>query len=385
MRYLVLGGAGFIGHEVVHDLIRSSKFERLVVADLDGARADALVASAKDRRVTGARVDVADATALDRLARDCDVIVNCTPGHQNVEILKSAVRARVNYLDIVGSMMAEERLALDGEARAAGTTAVIAMGCSPGLTNVLAAYGVRLLDRADEVHIEYASFRPFNPSPGFLDTALRQYTPHVKCPVFTRGALTYVPAFSGLKTVGFPPPIGDVDLYFPPHSEVVTLSRFIPGLREVTVRGSYHPEVMRALRVFHDLGLMDETPTPIEGRTATPRALLQAILARKPLHFGGITAYCLHVSVTGLRDGCPTTHRFTISHPADTAWSDLPQRTMTALCTSVGAQLLASAADLPRGVLAPEACLDPVPFIEGVAARGIIVDRRTEQRQSWGR
>lgn len=385
MRYLVLGGAGYVGKETVEDLVRSAKFERLIVADLDGTRAQALAESFDDRRVEGAQVDVRDAAALDRLIKSSDIVVNCTPGHHNVTILGATIRARVNYLDIVGSMLAEERLRLHAHAESAGVTAVIAMGCSPGLTNVLAAYGVRLLDRADEAHIEYASFRPFNPSPGFLDTALRQYTPYVKCPVFSGGQLTYVPAFQGQKMVEFPEPIGAVELFYTPHSEVVTLSRFIPGLKEVTVRGSYHPEVMRALRVFHDMGLMDEEAVILDGRSTTPRTVLQALLDRRLLPFRGVTAYCLRVMVSGLKDGWATTHTFTISHPADKAWSDLPQRTMTALCTSVGAQLLASGADLPRGVLAPEACIDPLPFIQGAAARGIRISRETRQHQAWER
>ena len=45
----------------------------------------------------------------------------------------------------------QPRTALDAEARAAGVTAVIGMGASPGVTNLLAARAVAPLDRVDDL------------------------------------------------------------------------------------------------------------------------------------------------------------------------------------------------------------------------------------------
>ena len=61
-----------------------------------------------------------------------------------------------------------------------------------------------------------------------------------------------VPPFSGEKEVAFAPPIGRVRTYLVPHSETHTLPRFLPGLRRVDVRGTWRPEIMTALRLYHE-------------------------------------------------------------------------------------------------------------------------------------
>jgi saccharopine dehydrogenase-like NADP-dependent oxidoreductase len=43
MQVLVLGGCGTMGKEVTRDLAQTSDFDRIVVADKDGARAPTIV------------------------------------------------------------------------------------------------------------------------------------------------------------------------------------------------------------------------------------------------------------------------------------------------------------------------------------------------------
>ena len=69
----------------------------------------------------------------------------------------------------------EERFSRDGAAKAAGVTALIGTGVSPGLTNMMAAWGARQFKGAVDIECEYATFRPINPSEGLLETALRQF------------------------------------------------------------------------------------------------------------------------------------------------------------------------------------------------------------------
>jgi len=154
MRYLVLGGCGSVGSATVRDLVSTADFEQITVVDLASDRVAADVAQHRDKRVKGVVADVTRREELTPLLKQHDLIVNCTPGDDNVAILQAAIDAGVRYMDITGSMLAEERMALDGAARKAGVLPVIATGCSPGLTNAAAAYGVQPLDRTREITIE---------------------------------------------------------------------------------------------------------------------------------------------------------------------------------------------------------------------------------------
>ena len=76
-------------------------------------------------------------------------------------------------------------------------TCLIGTGVSPGLTNMMAAWGARQLKGEVSIECEYATFRPVNPTEGLLETALRQFRNGVKAPIFDDYKLSYLPPFSG--------------------------------------------------------------------------------------------------------------------------------------------------------------------------------------------
>lgn len=385
MKYLVLGGCGSIGSEVVADLVATAKFSALTIADVDAGRVDGAVKKYADARVRGAAVGGVTQQEIVPLFKQHDIVVNCTPGHDNIALIEHAIAARTPYVDITGSMLAEERLALNARAQEAGTIAVIALGCSPGLTNAAAAFGASQLDRTREIVIEYATLRPFNPSPGLLDTAIRQYTQKSRCPVFENGTLRYEPAFSGTRKVRFPEPIGEQELFFTPHSEVLTLSRAIPGIETVKVYGTYHPAVAGALRVLRDHGLIESDPIEFEGRMISPRAFVTKVLAREQIPFPGPTHFAMRINVSGIKDGAETTHSITMTHDANGRRAgQLPQIWTTAVGASVGAQLVANGKTNRVGVMAPESCIDPLAFMQGAAARDMLIDWETHTARPIG-
>jgi saccharopine dehydrogenase-like NADP-dependent oxidoreductase len=66
--------------------------------------------------------------------------------------LKAAIAAGVNYVDVAGDGRAtDEALALDGEVRARGTTALIGIGASPGLSNLMAVHALGKLDVVSDI------------------------------------------------------------------------------------------------------------------------------------------------------------------------------------------------------------------------------------------
>ena len=125
---------------------RASGFEdlgELVVADLDLAAAEKIVAECAPSARThlrAASVDVTDPTALAALLRPADVVLNTTgPFYRlGVPVLQAAIEAGCHYIDICDDWEPTlDMLALHDEAAARGVLAVIGMGASrfesPGL------------------------------------------------------------------------------------------------------------------------------------------------------------------------------------------------------------------------------------------------------------
>jgi len=159
MKAVVLGGAGDMGRTAVRTAAAFGLLEELVVADLDEAGAQALAtelrAEGAPTLVRGARVDVTDAAGLREFLAPFDVVLNTTgPFYRfGVPVLEAAIDARCHYLDICDDWEPTlEMLDRDERAKEAGVTAVIGLGASPGISNMVAALVRRELD---EVHDLY--------------------------------------------------------------------------------------------------------------------------------------------------------------------------------------------------------------------------------------
>jgi lysine 6-dehydrogenase len=102
-----------------------------------------------DRDDAPHRVDILDTPRLHELLTDADIVVNCAGPffRLGVPALRAAIATRTTYVDICDDPdPTVDMLALDGEARAAGVGALIGMGASPGLSNLLAVRAARRLD-----------------------------------------------------------------------------------------------------------------------------------------------------------------------------------------------------------------------------------------------
>jgi saccharopine dehydrogenase-like NADP-dependent oxidoreductase len=379
MRVIVLGGCGEMGSEATRDLARTSEFEEIVVADLNLEKARALAAELGGGRVRALQVDAGDEQALSEQLKGFDVVANCTTYHFGMKATRAAIRAGVNYLDLGGLFNTPKQLELDEEAREAGVTVCLGCGATPGVTNLLARRAADQLDEVDEVHVAFASFRSVAPSPGLLDTVLDEFSPGSRRFFWRAGEFVEVPAFSGARRVRFAEPVGEAEVYYVPHSETHALPRFLgKGVRLVDVRGTWRPEIMRALRVFAEFRLTGDGAVSFEGREITSKAFLREHILQHAAGVGGEGewAFLLNVEVKGRRDGKARRFEYTTSHPARDAWGTTATARVTGIPASIGAQKLARGEATSAGVMSPDACFEPLPFFEELSRRGINVEER---------
>lgn len=358
MHYVVIG-AGNIGRCLISDVLGSDPEAHITAIDGNQASLAATAQMATAGRVSCFELDVSDATALGKYVKDAAIIVNTTDGSRSIEILSAAIHLRVPYLDVHGTLLVDERLALSGAAEAAGITALIGMGCSPGITNMLAGYGARNAVGAITIEVEYVTHRPMNPSLGLLDTALRQFRNHVRSTVYENGTYHSKLPFEGELRTRFPGLENEVDLVYTPHSEPVTLPLFVPGLKKVTVRGSYQPNMMMLLKALYSFGLMQQDlKVNVGGVSHDFQPILRDALMGDgtPKPDGVTPLYLLRVRVTGEEKGRQVINEMTVGHPR--GWDPLPQGRMTALPASFTAQMIAKREFRRVGVCGPETFTD---------------------------
>jgi saccharopine dehydrogenase-like NADP-dependent oxidoreductase len=212
-KFIVLGGCGAIGRVVVRDLFESHRHNQITVADFKPVE---LIRSPRVRTV------FADARKPD--LRGHTVVINCTQHDFNLHVMRAALKAGVHYLDLGGLFVWTRRqLKLHRQFKRAGLTAILGMGCAPGITNVMTRATVERLGGAKSVKIRVGT-KDFNPSPGFPYSAQTIREELTLTPWIVHGGKFHeTKPRTGWELMKFPKPIGRQWLVRTRHSEVATL------------------------------------------------------------------------------------------------------------------------------------------------------------------
>ncbi len=205
-RIFVLGGAGNMGSELSRALLHLKEIDEVMIGDFNRDAAERLATELADPRVRFAYADVTRLEEMVEMLRGYDVLMNATYFGFFDAAIRVACQARIDYADLVSEPTAEH-IAMVHQA---GITAVSGLGCTPGLSNVLARHGANQFEETEEIHIHWASFRTVAPSEGLLDTIIWELA--TECPTrmyYLNGRFVAVPPFHGSKVVRFAQPLGE--------------------------------------------------------------------------------------------------------------------------------------------------------------------------------
>lgn len=363
-RIFVLGGAGNMGSELTRALLQFEDIAEVAIGESNSEAAERLAAELNDSRIRVVLTDVNQAEATAKQLQGYDVLMNATYFGLFDAALRAACQARIDYADLISEPTAEQQAL----ARQAGITAVSGLGCTPGLSNVLARRGANHFEEPEEIHVHWASFRTVAPSEGLLDTIIWELAAH--CPTrqyYLNGRFVSVPPFHGSNVVRFAEPLGEQTVYFMPHTETVSLARNIAGIKQVTVRGTWRPELMNDFRVLNRYGLLDPREVEVKGKKVSVADLTRQRIWQL---YGGRTdrqlwGFFLNVEVAGRRQGRWARYVANASHPVE--WQERSTAKMTGIPAAVGAVLLARHGRKTKGIVYPEEYYDPVEFLGELA------------------
>jgi saccharopine dehydrogenase-like NADP-dependent oxidoreductase len=212
--------------------------EGMLVGDLDGLAA-ARLADALGAKARSAAIDVTDEARLVRVLSDADVVLNTVGPFFRLgpPVLRAAIQARCHYLDINDDWESTEAmLAMADDARTAGVTAVIGMGASPGISNLLAVTAARELDGVEELYAGFDLDAAMPETRGAKPAAatihgVHQLTGRIR--VFEGGRLVEQPALRRVD-VDYPG-LGRFPAWTMGHPEAITFPTHFPGLRRSLV------------------------------------------------------------------------------------------------------------------------------------------------------
>ncbi|MBN8813680.1 MULTISPECIES: saccharopine dehydrogenase family protein [unclassified Sphingomonas] len=259
MRLLVLG-AGEVGRAFARAVRLFHSFSDVTIADLSED------AAARAASLCGARsmkVDIEDAAALGAILRQHDIVVS-TVGPASrfaVPLLRQVIAAGCHFVDVTDDPLPTlDMLALDAAASAAGITAIIGCGASPGIANLLAVHATSQLDRVDRLITIWGSRGDEKESPGNgVTAALRHWVEQISMPipVWRNGGIVSARPLERVE-VNYPG-IGRVSTRLVGHPEAITLPRKYPSLQEclnvMDFSGYVNAALARAARGIRTRGL----------------------------------------------------------------------------------------------------------------------------------
>jgi lysine 6-dehydrogenase len=380
MRAIVVGGAGAMGHIVVRDLARSPGVELVTVADLDGERA-AHIAVSTAKESAGAKIrsvaaNVADPSFAELLAGH-DVCIASVAYRLNLHIVGACLTAGRHYVDLGGLFhVARKTLEFDERFRQENLTGVTCIGGSPGITNLLAVMGARQLDpdSVTAIHVRLGATDPSIaglplPIPYSLETLLDEFS--VPAMAYRNGAFTELAPISEPEPVDFPEPVGPRTAFTTLHSEVATLPRAFPTVKEVTFKISFEPGFAERLQTLTAIGLASTDPIDVKGTLVRPRDVLLELGRTLPQAEGTDDTECLRVVLTGTRDNEPATVIAESVITPDRTWGVGGGGVDTGVPPSIVAQMIVAGEVKGPGMFAPEEAVDADRFFERIAERGV--------------
>ncbi|MDH5437990.1 MAG: saccharopine dehydrogenase family protein [Candidatus Bathyarchaeota archaeon] len=373
MRVLVLG-CGKMGSAIAMDMAQSDEVSKVVLGDFNEKKTEQLAARLESDKVSGQRVDVMDQQATKKLMKNVDIVVNALPYEISFLAGKTAVEAGVHLVDL---SYEEQHWKLDTPAKEAGVTLVPDCGVAPGLANVLAGYGVSLMDEAEEIHILCGGI-PQKPVPplGYRIVFSTQGLVDMYCEkarIVMNGKIVEVDTLSGLEKVEFPG-VGELEAFYTDGLSTLlrTMKGKVKNMDEKTARWPGHAEKIRA---FRDTGFFSTEPIQVDDVKIIPRKVAVSILD-KTIRLGGeedVTV--LRVDVTGKKDGNKVEHSFVMVDFFDKQRRVTSMARTTGYTASIVGRMVARGDIKERGVVPPEIALVGKfkRFTSELADRGIRV------------
>lgn len=384
MGNVIIVGAGGVGRAAAHKCAQHRNvFAEICLASRSIEKCEAIA-----REIAGgihtAEVDadrVSDVVQLIR-RRNARLVLNAASPYQNLAVMEACVQTGIHYVD---TSMDDERgrikydyadqRAFHQRFQAAGATAVLSIGFDPGAVNVFCAHAQKhLFDSLETIDIidcnagdhGYAFATNFDP-----ETNIREIlAPAI---AFEKGEFKTSKALKTRRQFDFPG-IGLREACLMAHEEVLSIAKFIPGVRNVRFWMAFSEQYLRHLRVLENVGMTSIRPVLYKGREIVPLQFLKRLLpdpaALAPRTKGKT---CIGCRFEGRKKGRPRKTLVYNICQHEACYAEARSQAVsytTGVPATLAARLILSGEWALPGVFHPEQ-LNPDPFMNQMGAMGL--------------
>jgi saccharopine dehydrogenase (NAD+, L-lysine-forming) len=388
MSKVLIIGAGGVGGVVAHKAaMEHAVFSDVMLASRRLESCTKLAAEIEQlhgRTIRTAQVDADDVAQTTALIRDFQpaVVINVALPYQDLHIMDACLAAGVDYLDTanyeppdVAKFEYRWQWAYQDRFAQAGRMALLGSGFDPGVTNVYCAYIQKhLLDEVHHVDIVdcnggshgKAFATNFNPEINIREiTARGRY--------WENGEWKETEPLSVSKVFDYPG-VGERKSFLLYHEELESLAKNLRGLKRIRFWMTFGESYLKHLEVMQNIGITRIDEVEFEGKKIVPIKFLRALLPDPASLAAGYTGKTsIGVLAEGTKGG--VRKRYFVYNNCDHAETYKEVRAQAVSYTTgvpavTGAVMMVTGKWRGAGVFNMEQ-LDPDPFLEDVAKRGL--------------
>lgn len=374
MHIIVLGGAGAMGRIAVRTLSEYEDVDQVTIADYNEERAHEVAADLNSSKIQVKQIDVNDSERLSQLLHGSHVVLNAVEYIYNLPVLEACIQEKVHYADLGGLFhMTRKLMDRSAAAEAAGITAIVGMGGTPGITNLLARAAVDKLDRVVSIRVQLGcsdatpSTAPLV-APYSIRTILDEFTKQAQ--IFQDGAWYPQQPLTGQEEMIFPLPVGRATAIYSLHSECATfpVSFRDKGIRHVSFKIAFPSDFLTKLKFLVDIGFGSDEPINVRGVKVSPREVLARLLEMAPVEdVEPQDCDVLRIVAVGEASGQQVEITNQVVVLPYRRWGISAGAVDTGTPLAIAGRMLANGEITRRGVFGPEMCVPIEPFFRELA------------------
>ena len=283
MKTIGILGLGSMGKIIAKDLAETYNGKIIYLArEINSVKSLAKKYNAEIRYA-----DVSKSKTLVKAFKGIDVLIHAVHHEFNLDVMKACLKSKTNYIDLGGLYYyTKKQLKLNNQFQKANLTAIIGMGASPGITNVLAKYASKFLDKIENIEIkigykDFSTYKQISPlSASYsMQTILEEFS--WKPAVFINGKIKFVEPISGREEYNFPEPIGMQKPQYTIHSEIATLPYTLKA-KNVSFKIAFDDDFVDKIKMLKENGFISDEKIKINNNEFNIKEVSAEILKKLP-------------------------------------------------------------------------------------------------------
>lgn len=356
---LIVGGYGSVGQIIAQTL--ADKFPgQIIVAGRSYKKANAL-AQDSDGKIKPYHLDLTTAHENLEILDGVAVVVMCLDV-PDMRFVQQILQRGIHYIDITADDTILQQIeALADVASTGGSTAVLSVGLSPGLTNLLARYAQTQFDTLNRIDIQI--LLGMGEAHGSAATRWTVQNLNADYTVIENRVPRPVSSFAEHGTAHFPDGLGKRKVYRFNFSDQHVIARTL-NIPSVSTWITFDPASTATLMAFL-------------RRTGLSKLLRykwledMTVKLSRSFHYGS-DKFVLQVEASGEKNGCFQTHTAAIIGNG--------QSRATGLATAQVVERVLSE-DIPVGIFHSEQLFEPLPFIQELIGNKLVFHEMRQSRE----